>query len=234
MTIYTWPNKDLTETEDERMCVCPRRPQGGEKNEQGGRGKEERGGHGAIGVDFLTPTLSSHTRCPSWEWQQGYATLYAASSITAFRHIWQAQVYIASSPRFPWRCRTTSLFLPRLARMGQTNIMQLSLKRRAIQAPAGFVYSGHSCRAGSLSEASALGVPIVRLRFVGGFAVGSRVPEDKYIDPTCPPSPAGAFFFGWLQPPRSTFVDFSFGNVDSIINPSEPSASRREQPARQV
>jgi hypothetical protein len=31
-------------------------------------------------------------------------------------------------------------------------------KRRAIQAPAGFVYSGHSCRAGSLSEASALGV----------------------------------------------------------------------------
>jgi hypothetical protein len=107
-------------------------------------------------------------------------------------------------------------------------------KRRAIQAPAGFVYSGHSCRAGSLSEASALGVPIVRLRFVGGYAVGSRVPEDKYIDPTCPPSPAGAFFFGWLQPPRSTFVDFSFGNVDSIINPSEPSASRREQPARQV
>jgi hypothetical protein len=35
MTIDTWPNKDLTETEDERMCVYPRRPQGGEKNEQG-------------------------------------------------------------------------------------------------------------------------------------------------------------------------------------------------------
>jgi hypothetical protein len=35
MTIDTWPNKDLTETEDERMRVCLRRPQGGEKNEQG-------------------------------------------------------------------------------------------------------------------------------------------------------------------------------------------------------
>eukprot|EP01047_Picozoa_sp_COSAG01_P008698 COSAG01_NODE_345_length_18538_cov_64.139433_13_plen_100_part_00 len=23
MTIATWPNEDLTETEDERMCVCP-------------------------------------------------------------------------------------------------------------------------------------------------------------------------------------------------------------------
>ena len=107
-----------------------------------------------------------------------------------------------------------------------------SATRRAIAAPAGFVYSGHSCRAGSLSEASALGVPIVRLRFVGGYAVGSRVPEDKYIDPTCPPSPAGAFFFGWLQPPRSTCVDVSFGNYDSDCNPSEPSASRQEKPVR--
>jgi hypothetical protein len=129
--------------------------------------------------------------------------------------------------RLPWEAK-------RLVASDFDKFLQLSLKRRAIEAPAGFAYSGHSCRAGSLSEASALGVPIVRLRFVGGYAVGSRVPEDKYIDPTCPPSPAGAFFFGWLQPPRSTFVDFSFGNVDSIINPSEPSASRREQPARQV
>jgi hypothetical protein len=66
------------------------------------------------------------------------------------------------------------------------------------------VYTGHSSRAGSLSEASALGVPIVKLRFMGGFAVGSRVPEDTYIDPSCPPSPAGDIFFGWLRPlPRS-------------------------------
>eukprot|EP01047_Picozoa_sp_COSAG01_P023985 COSAG01_NODE_1467_length_10217_cov_33.824570_1_plen_31_part_10 len=28
MTIATWTNEDLTEKEDEHVCVCPRRPQG--------------------------------------------------------------------------------------------------------------------------------------------------------------------------------------------------------------
>ena len=34
MTIATWTNEDLTEKEDEHVCVCPRRPQGGVKNER--------------------------------------------------------------------------------------------------------------------------------------------------------------------------------------------------------
>ena len=34
MTIATWTNEDLTEKEDEHVCVCPRRPQGGVKNGQ--------------------------------------------------------------------------------------------------------------------------------------------------------------------------------------------------------
>jgi hypothetical protein len=58
MTIATWPNKDLTETEDESMCVCLHWPQGGEKNGQRCRRKEDRKGHGARVVVFLTPTFS--------------------------------------------------------------------------------------------------------------------------------------------------------------------------------
>eukprot|EP01047_Picozoa_sp_COSAG01_P020888 COSAG01_NODE_1195_length_11304_cov_118.555823_11_plen_125_part_00 len=55
--------------------------------------------------------------------------LYAASSTIASRHIWQAHVYIASSLTFPWRCVTTSLYLPRLARGGQTNIRRWTKQR---------------------------------------------------------------------------------------------------------
>eukprot|EP01047_Picozoa_sp_COSAG01_P069789 COSAG01_NODE_10417_length_2171_cov_9.773649_2_plen_158_part_01 len=109
--------------------------------------------------------------------------------------------------RLPWEGKplTASSF---------DGFLSAALSRRSLCAPTGFVYTGHSSRAGSLSEASALGVPIVKLRFMGGFAVGSRVPEDTYIDPSCPPSPAGDIFFGWLRPlPRSP--EFRFGNETS-------------------
>ena len=80
-------------------------------------------------------------------------------------------------------------------------MLQHALSRRGLSAPVGFIYTGHSTRAGALSEGNARGIPISTLRYMGGFAVGSSVPEQKYIDPSCPPSPAGQHFFGWLQPP---------------------------------
>ena len=79
-------------------------------------------------------------------------------------------------------------------------MLQRSLSRRALSAPAGFVYSMHSLRAGSQSEARALGVTLDVVRHQGGYAPGSMVPERKYIDPSCPPSAAGHVFFGWLRP----------------------------------
>ena len=75
-----------------------------------------------------------------------------------------------------------------------------SLARRGMSPPPGFVYTIHSTRAGSLSEGAALGVPLSRLKHMGGYSPTSTVPEDKYIDPSCPPSPAGRHFFGWLLP----------------------------------
>ena len=52
--------------------------------------------------------------------------------------------------------------------------------------------------------AAAIGVTITTIRRCGGYSKDSRVPEQKYIDPTCPPTPAGIQFFGWLRPPSTT------------------------------
>jgi hypothetical protein len=51
------------------------------------------------------------------------------------------------------------------------------------------------------AQGNALGIPISALLYMGGFAVDSPVQEQKYIDPSGPPSPAGQHFFGWLRPP---------------------------------
>ena len=83
-------------------------------------------------------------------------------------------------------------------------MLQRSLKRRLIAPPKGFVYSSHSSRAGAQSSAAAIGVTIVTIRRMGGYSLTSMVPEERYIDPSCPPSPAAITFFGWLRPPSTT------------------------------
>ena len=45
---------------------------------------------------------------------------------------------------------------------------------------------------------------IMILRRMGGFSLASTVPEEKYIDPSCPPTPAAIFFFGWMRPTPTT------------------------------
>jgi len=83
-------------------------------------------------------------------------------------------------------------------------MLQRSLKRRLITPGKGFVYSSHSSRAGAQSAAAAIGVTIVTIRRMGGYSPTSMVPEEKYIDPSCPPSPAALVFFGWLRPSPTT------------------------------
>ena len=85
-------------------------------------------------------------------------------------------------------------------------MLQECCARRSVSPPPGFVYTIHSTRAGSLSEGNAIGVPLTKLKHLGGYSPASTVPETKYIDPSCPPSPAGRAFFGWLLtvPPRSS------------------------------
>ena len=54
------------------------------------------------------------------------------------------------------------------------------------------------------SSAAAIGITIVTIRRMGGYSLTSMVPEERYIDPSCPPSPAAITFFGWLRPPSTT------------------------------
>jgi len=83
-------------------------------------------------------------------------------------------------------------------------MLQRSLNRRGLAPPGGFVYTSHSSRAGALSAGAAIGCTIMILRRMGGFSLASTVPEEKYIDPSCPPTPAAIFFFGWMRPTPTT------------------------------
>ena len=66
-------------------------------------------------------------------------------------------------------------------------------------APDGETWSGHSLRKGAASGASARGVSLDRICYVGGWSIQSKAVWD-YIDPTCPDSAAACRFFGWLRP----------------------------------
>ena len=63
--------------------------------------------------------------------------------------------------------------------------------------PPGFTWSSHSLRKGAASAANSLNVGLTKIRYMGGWAKDSHVVHD-YIDPTMPPTPAAALFFGHL------------------------------------
>ena len=64
--------------------------------------------------------------------------------------------------------------------------------------PAGEKWSGHSLRKCAASGAAAVGVPLHKICYVGGWSIKSKAVFD-YIDPTCPNTPACVRFFGWLR-----------------------------------
>jgi hypothetical protein len=77
--------------------------------------------------------------------------------------------------------------------------------------PPGYHWQGHSMRKGAASAASAAGVPLPKICHYGGWSVTSGAVSKHYIDPTCPPTPAGSFFFSWLAqgPPGPVAVPAS-------------------------
>eukprot|EP00873_Tetraselmis_striata_P006364 jgi/Tetstr1/426628/TSEL_016905.t1 len=68
--------------------------------------------------------------------------------------------------------------------------------------PAGFRSSSHSLRNGGASAASATGVPMPTVRWLGNWAVGSGVVLN-YIVPCIMDSAGARYFFGVLAPQRS-------------------------------
>jgi hypothetical protein len=78
------------------------------------------------------------------------------------------------------------------------NLLQRVLPRFRLLAPGNFIFRSHSLREGAASESFAINVQYDKLCFCGGWAIGSNTPRLHYIDFTCPPSPAGRRFFGWL------------------------------------
>ena len=76
-----------------------------------------------------------------------------------------------------------------------------SLARSGFSFPGNFDITAHAWWGGPTSEATAIGVSYDKVCVVGDWALGSAVPRQNYIDFTCPPSPAGGRFFGYLRPP---------------------------------
>ena len=73
------------------------------------------------------------------------------------------------------------------------------LDHLGVTPPPGELWSGHSLRKGAASGAAAVAVQLVKICFVGGWAVASKAVHD-YVDPTCPASAAARRYFGWLLP----------------------------------
>ena len=60
------------------------------------------------------------------------------------------------------------------------------------------MWQEQSLRKGGASAASAAGASLPKIRYIGGWAKTSAVPEDVYIDPTCPASREAHEFFDFL------------------------------------
>lgn len=80
----------------------------------------------------------------------------------------------------------------------QTSWLQSAVQLACHTPPAGFKFTGHSMRKGAATAASAVGVPLPTIKHFGGWSPRSAVVERDYIDPSVRPTPAAAFFFGWL------------------------------------
>eukprot|EP00873_Tetraselmis_striata_P009924 jgi/Tetstr1/430188/TSEL_020019.t1 len=89
----------------------------------------------------------------------------------------------------PWTAATMSDWLSTTVRLV------------GVAPPAGTSWTSHSLRKGAASAANAIGVPLSRIRYQGGWATNSDVVLD-YIDPNVLPSPGARFFFGHIAPLR--------------------------------
>ncbi|XRB13690.1 hypothetical protein RI054_06g35280 [Pseudoscourfieldia marina] len=81
------------------------------------------------------------------------------------------------------------------------DMLQRVLKRLAPrhQPPPGCKWTSHSLRAGAASAAYAVCKDFLKLCLYGGWARGSDVMQDAYIDPSWRSTDAARYFFGWLR-----------------------------------
>ena len=86
---------------------------------------------------------------------------------------------------------------------GYDTMLRRCLLQHGVAAPAGFSFSSRSLRSGAVSNSTAIGVAMEKIRYCGGWSVTSAVPETKYLDRTCPATNAAWRFFGWMIPSRS-------------------------------
>ena len=65
--------------------------------------------------------------------------------------------------------------------------------------PPGCTWTGHSLRSGAASAGYAVTKDLLVICHYGGWARGSDVMQDDYIDPSWRSTPDARFFFGWLK-----------------------------------
>ena len=80
-----------------------------------------------------------------------------------------------------------------------TEWTRLALGEVGAEPPEGFHFDGHGIRSGAATAASAIGVVLHRICFMGDWSIRSSVVQD-YIDPTAPPTRGAFRFFGWMTP----------------------------------
>ena len=76
---------------------------------------------------------------------------------------------------------------------------RLVLAAVGAELPPDFHFDGHGARSGAATGASAVGVQLHRVCFMGGWSIRSDA-VNSYIDPTAPATPGAYRFFGWLAP----------------------------------
>jgi hypothetical protein len=106
-----------------------------------------------------------------------------------------------------------------------------ALRRCGVAAPAGFAYQGHSLRSLGVSAMAAIGVPRHVYVWVGGWARGSSVVDEAYVDPTFTPSAAAYALYGWAltrQYASESAVPFV---ATALPDPREPPSPTPAEPA---
>ena len=77
--------------------------------------------------------------------------------------------------------------------------LQMVLRHRGVQPPAGFAYSYHSLRKMAASSIKAIGVSDQRLQFFGRWK-DIATANDRYVDPACRDTYGCYRLFGHLLP----------------------------------
>jgi hypothetical protein len=91
----------------------------------------------------------------------------------------------------------------------------------AIREPPLFSWTSRSLRKGAATAAYNVGVTLQKIKYFGGWSMGSSVVLD-YIDPTVLARRSERFVFGWLTPWGGQATTISPPNGDNMANGASP------------